>query len=611
MGAKTVKRLAILVTTILIAGLSLFFIQSYQVEKMDRSVLAQAARAEKDGNFEGAARFYQEHLEVAPDDQEAKLKYADVLLKGPKNPARQEQAAQLYGQYVTRFPANNSARRRLAELNVETGRYSVARPHLELLLISEPKDGALNFLLGRCQEANEPAQAVKSFELAIEHDAPQRPEADSRLAALLVRLDRRNDAKNVIEKMVKDHPKSYQVYLERGSYLRRFGQTQDRKSAKDDLQRALELAPNDPKVYTAVAALARSSKNYEEARRVVETGLKVLPNEPALHLELAMLERSGSIDKAITSLRHSVGLLPDQPILRLGLAHLLAQRGDTTELLRQIEELKRLNLPSISIPIGLLEARYQIASNEWKKAIQSLVRLQPLVEQSPEAKAQVNDLLAQCYHHLGDRVREREEYVRSIRANPLDVQARWGLATILADQGEIDNAIKEYRQLLDELQKEQPEEELAPIRGQLVRLLIAKRDWTEVERLVKESAPQSSDWVTLETELLVAQDKIADAQDLLEKARSRTPRDVDLWVKSAGLLRRQRKFDDARKLLDQAEKSLGDSVALRLERSRLLGVQGGADLPKTLAALAENSASFSRRSPPLARGAGQGSRSPG
>ena len=98
-------------------------------------------------------RFYQEHLEVAPDDQEAKLKYADVLRKGPKNPARQEQAAQLYDQYVTRFPANNSARRRLAELNVETGRYDKARPHLEILLKSEPDDGALCFLLGRCQEA--------------------------------------------------------------------------------------------------------------------------------------------------------------------------------------------------------------------------------------------------------------------------------------------------------------------------------------------------------------------------------------------------------------------------------------------------------------------------
>ena len=597
MGAKTVKRLAIVLTTILVAGLSIFFIQRYQVEKMDRSVLAQAARAEKDGNFEEAARFYQEHLEVAPDDQEAKLKYADVLRKGPKNPARQEQAAQLYDQYVARFPANNSARRRLAELNVETGRYDKARPHLEILLKSEPDDGALCFLLGRCQEANEPAQAVKSFEHAIEYDAPQRPEADSRLAALLVRLDRRNDAKNVIEKMVKDDPKNYRVYLERGSYLRRFGQTQDRKSAKDDLQRALEMAPNDPKVYAELAALARFAKNDDEARRVIEEGLKVLPNDPTLHLERAMLEMSGSsgsIDKAITSLRHSVDLLPlpDQPLLRLNLARLLARRGDTSELLTQIGELKRVNLSPIEI--GLLEAMYLINCTEWKKAILSLVKLQQLGEQSEESKAQVQDLLAQCYHHLGDRDRERDAYQRSIRANPKDVQARLALATSLVARGEIDPAIKEYQLLLDQLQERQREAELLTIRGRLVELLIARnqqravaqRDWNEVEKLintVKESAPQSSGWVILQTELLAAQDNIAEAQVRLNEARSRTPRDVELWVKSAEMLRRQRKFDDARKLLDQAQKLLGDSVALRIERSQLLALQGGADLPKTLA----------------------------
>jgi len=607
MGAKTVKRLAILLTTILVAGLSIFFIQRYQVEKMDRSVLAQAARAEKDGNFEEAARFYQEHLEVAPDDQEAKLKYADVLRKGPKNPARQEQAAQLYDQYVARFPANNSARRRLAELNVETGRYDKARPHLEILLKSESDDGALCFLLGRCQEANEPAQAVKSFEHAIEYDAPQRPEADSRLAALLVRLDRRNDAKNVIEKMVKDDPKNYRVYLERGSYLRRFGQTQDRKSAKDDLQRALEMAPNDPKVYAELAALARLAKNDDEARRVIEEGLKVLPNDPTLHLERAMLEMSGSsgsIDKAITSLRHSVDLLPlpDQPLLRLNLARLLARRGDTSELLTQIGELKRVNLSPIEI--GLLEAMYLMNCTEWKKAILSLVKLQQLGEQSEESKAQVQDLLAQCYHHLGDRDRERDAYQRSIRANPKDVQARLALATSLVARGEIDPAIKEYQLLLDQLQERQREAELLTIRGRLVELLIARnqqravaqRDWNEVEKLintVKESAPQSSGWVILQTELLAAQDNIAEAQVRLNEARSRTPRDVELWVKSAEMLRRQRKFDDARKLLDQAQKLLGDSVALRIERSQLLALQGGADLPKTLGALAEKADSFS------------------
>ena len=92
----------------------------------------------------------------------------------------------------------------------------------------------------------------------------------------LVRLDKASDADNVIEKIVKAHPENYQVYLERGSYLRRFGQIpKKRENAKKDLQIALEKGPSDPKVYTELAALALLSKNDEEARRVIEDGLKV------------------------------------------------------------------------------------------------------------------------------------------------------------------------------------------------------------------------------------------------------------------------------------------------------------------------------------------------
>ncbi len=607
MGAKTVKRLAILVTTILVAGLSIFFIQRYQVGRIDRSALAQAARAENDGNFEEALRFYQEHFEVAPDDPEAKLKYADILLKGPKNDAHLAEAAWLYNQRVTRFPDDKITRRRLAELYVEMGQYNVARPHLELLLNSERENGALHFLLGRCQEKDDPSRAEKSFHLAYENDAPQRVEAYSRRADLLRRLNKPKEASEVIEEMVKkvvkSDPENYQVYLERGSYLRRFGRTpKEQKQAKDDLQRGARWPPTIPKCTRSWPCSSGHQRTMKKRRRIIEDGLKVLPNNPTLHLERAELERfgsSGSIDKAITSLHRSLELLPDQPMLSWSLANLLAQRGDTTELLRQIGELKRLNVKPVLI--GLLEAKYLINRGEWKKAILSLTRLQQLGEQSEEFKPQVQYLLAQCYHWLGDRDREREAYKSSILANPKDVQARWGLAENLADRGEIDNAIKEYRQLVDQLQQEQRDAELPAFRRRLAQLLIARnqqlavgqRDWTEVEKLIREFTPQSNAWVILQTELLVAQEKIAEAQDLLEKARSRTSPDLNLWIKSAELLRRQRKFDDARKLLDQAQKALGDSVAVRLERSRLLTVQGGADLPKALAALAEDAASFS------------------
>jgi predicted TPR repeat methyltransferase len=84
MGPKTIKRLAIMISVVLVAGVAIFFIQRYQVTRMAQLVLDDAEQAERDGDFEEAARIYQERLALNPDDTNTKLKLADVLRKGTK-----------------------------------------------------------------------------------------------------------------------------------------------------------------------------------------------------------------------------------------------------------------------------------------------------------------------------------------------------------------------------------------------------------------------------------------------------------------------------------------------------------------------------------------------
>ncbi len=177
-----------------------------------------------------------------------------------------------------------------------------------------------------------------------------------------------------------------------------------------------------------------------------------------------------------------------------------------------------------------------------------------------------------------------------------------GLIQNLANAGDIDKAINEYRQLKEHLRPEQRQAGLTTARVLLGRLLIdrnkrlpvGQQDWSEVENLVKEADPKSSESTVLQTELLAAQGKIEEAGKLLEGARSRTAPELNLWLTSAAVLRQQRKLDDAAKLLDEAQKSLGDSVVLRLERSRLLMARGGQDLPKALGAGGEYRVVFTR-----------------
>jgi len=600
MGAKTARRLVILVVTILVVSLSIFLIQRSQVSRMNRSVLDRAAQAEKDGKFEDAQRLYGEHLEIAPDDQDAQLKFADVLLKGVKNVNHQNLAAQIYDQLLTRSPGHADIRRRLAKLNFEMGHYREARLHLDILLKRAPTDGELHFMLGRCLEdlgdASNTARAVASYEAAIANGALQRLEAYQRRASLLRSplLNRPKEAEQVIDEMVRSDPGNDRVYLERARYRNRFAKTpDDKKAVIDDLQRVLKQSPKEPEVYLE---LAQTMGNAQEARQVLEDGLKAVPDASSLHQALAMIEiRSGLIDKAIARLRESLELLPDDVSLHWMLANLLAEKGATdqgatAELRTQIDELRRLNW--FPVLIEFLEAYQQANSNDWQKACQTLIRLQTALDSDPNLKSRLNKLLARCYEHLGDRDRQSDAIRRWADTNPQDMQAQMGLAWNMVLRGELGQAIEKYRKLADQVPQ---------ARSQLVHLLIVRnqqqslvqRDWTEVESLIKKTKDSgSSEWVLLKTDLLLAQDKTTEAETLLAEERARSPQALELRIKSAEILKRQRKYSEAEALLDEANK-IGDTVNLRLARAQLLIAQGAADLPKTLGALAGNTSAFS------------------
>ena len=591
----TVTRLVFLIVTILVTGFLVFAGQRYQVSRLNQLVLERAARAEEKKDFPTAEQLYREHLDIVPNDQDAKLKYADVLLKGITNPTRQDKAAQILTQLLDRSPGNNEIRRRLAELSVERGNYGGARPHLEILLKTEPEDGTLYFLLGRCQEAmREPERAAASYADAIKYGAPKRVEAYRRRATLLrTQLDKAKEAEQVINEMVSSQPDNYRVYLERARYHSKFKTETDINATKKDFQRALKEVPNDASVYVNLAEVAQAVSDINEARRILETGLKILPSDPLLHKALAVLEAStGSADKAIASLHRSLELLPDQADLHWLLAMYLADRGDTTSLLLQIEQLKRLSFTDIHI--RYLESVYHVNAHEWSRARESLVRLQPDVEVSPEFKARVNTLLARCYNQLGDADRQREALLQAIRADPRLPAARLGLAETMVRRGEIEQAIAAYYELTSQNPR---------LHGRLASLLImrnqqrsvAQQDWNAVDQLIKtvrDAAPQASEWVILQADSLLTQGKIREAQSLLDEARSRSPQDLELWVKAAEILRRQRKYSDARNLLDHAQKSIGERVDLRIEQARLLIAQGGADVSKVITQMARDSTSF-------------------
>ena len=97
-----------------------------------------------------------------------------------------------------------------------------------------------------------------------------------------------------------------------------------------------------------------------------------------------------------------------------------------------------------------------------------------------------------------------------------------------------------------------------------------KRDWSEVDDLVNQLArigPQSPAVPLLRAELLMAQDRAAEAEKLLETAqRQKSRRKLPSGSRWSTWQSARTSWDRARQTLDEAEKKFGDRAALRLAR---------------------------------------------
>src|SRR6185312_8231441 len=183
MGPKTMKRLAVVAVVLVLAIVSVFLIQRRQVARLGGANLAEAEQALERGDMETAEQLYLQHVQVFPDDLDAKLKFADVLLKASRTPARLGQAQAIYNQVLDREPGRLDARRLLAEMQAQNGGEEAARQgrdNLEILLSAKPDDGGLEYLMGRCRETLGDAEAAAgSYKNAVAHGAVEADKYDA------------------------------------------------------------------------------------------------------------------------------------------------------------------------------------------------------------------------------------------------------------------------------------------------------------------------------------------------------------------------------------------------------------------------------------------------
>lgn len=596
MNSKTWWRLAILVGVFVLMCAGVYLIWSLQVGRMAQGVVAQAMLAEKEGNYARAVELYQEHLAVVPDDLDVQLKFAEANLKASTSPNRYSDALSTYWNVLARFPGREDVRRRAAEVAIEAGdnALEVARNHLGVLMKSNKTDGHLEYLLAQCDDKEgEYARAATHYRAAIELKAPEQLQASERLAILLRdKLGRAAEGDKVANEMVLSAPKDYRSYLGRGRYRG----LANLPGAGDDFRKAQKLAPERVDVCLALAQATERESGLDAARQVLDAGLTTTPLAYELYLALSDLERrAGRNDRSIEALELGLKKMPDQVVLHVHLALILAHQGDTGKLLLQITELERIGASPVLIKY--LTAYYHVNSREYAKARQVLAPLQPAVVKVPAMRAMVNMLLARCYAELNEPELQQEAALRGFASNPDDPMARLGWINVLIQRGDYEEAIKEYRKLLPT----QPGTVRLPLAQLLIernrRLPADQRQWAEVEKLIDAgaaAAPRSPDPLILRAQLLLEQGQEAKALDALDTIRRDFPKDSRPWLMEAAVRTRQGRFVEARAILNRARQRLGDRSDLRLSQARLAVAQGGPQVVPALEELARDVDNFSR-----------------
>ncbi len=583
-----------------------------QTNRIADALLWQAQNAEQQGRPKDTVKYLSRYLEFAPDDVEQRAHLGELLagaaLAG--EPRARERAYFVLEQVLLQVPDRHDLRLALVRVAMALRRAPAAKEHLDYLVKATPASAEVYRLLARWHESQEHyREAAASLRDAITH-APQDIDTYVALAGLLRRKLSDGGARNgaieadqVMNDLVARNGSDHRAYLARWDYRKEFAgltTAEQYREAGADVRRALELAADAVEVALAAAELAQLEGDRDRALAQLEQSLQRHPQEIRLYQALARLEAAaGRRDQAVAVLRRGAAVkdIPpiDQAELLWTLANLLLDEEQVDQAAEVLTELRKANLTAAGN--DFLRGRMLIVKKSWADAARLLESARTRSETSPELIDPLDLHLARCYEQLSEPGRQFEALQRLVSRKPHSATARMGMAEAQVGMGRLDEAIKQYQQLLT-LPTAPPQAwvRLARLRlAQNLQRSPADRRWKDVEEIVRKAQELKAATVettVLQAEILAAQDQVDQAFALLVKARDAEPNQPEYWTALAALAERQ--GDSAKRdgLLADAQQRLGDTVDVRLARARHLVGRPADEIDKELDRLAAGADQF-------------------
>lgn len=633
-----VRFVIILALLVVLGGGGIFALNRWQVSRNAGSLLTRAEAAIAAGDKNEAGQLLSRYVGMRPNDAKAYSLFAELLLEAAEAPgAGRSEFSRAYSALETAVrndPDNLYLRQRLAQFQIFIDRPGDAREHLIVLRdrVANPDTkvpsegegdntkrlmtaGEIDVLLarallgtGRFDEAAEVLaqrlgydRSARTFPVPAEEATQGDTDAYILLAAIMNdELRATSEAEAVLARLVQVNATDPRAWLAMRGWHAQRG---DMQAAADDVQRAIEVAPDDREALLAEFELKLNQQLLADAEKAVARAAELYPTEERVVRAEAMLSlRQGDREKAIDVLQQGLTRMPGQVALLLMLADTQLQIGDIEQTEKTVQQLT--NVTGGSNPaVGLLRARVSMAQQRWLEAQQLLEEVRPQANPTSDTVRQIDLYLGQCYEKLGQFDRQLEANQRVLSDDPNSVAARIGAASALAATGRKEQARGEYEVIFNAMAPEDVSA-FAQLWNPLLQLRIdqqltkpsEERDWTQVDALVDllGASPRLNDAqvAIIRADVLVRKDNPDEAIGMLREAFAKDTANQSLLGALITLSLRYEGRDAAKAILDEAPAEARASSTVMLMEATVAAGGSAEQAASDLADLEQRAASL-------------------
>ncbi len=262
---------------------------------------------EADGRWIDAAAAYREAHELEPADDHTLLVLGVACLRADLL----DEALDCLTRVHHRDPQDPEPCVHLIEAYGRLGRYDEAEVMFYRALQDEGDHALAYANIAECfLDTDDTARALDCLRQAATID-PTLPRIHARLALAHSRAGRKERARQLYLRELRDNPGDVDTLLDLGCLLAEMGRSIE---AGEKFRRVLELEPGNPEARYHLSDLAIAQHRYEDARGLLEQTLDVEPDYPGARRQLARLDlRRGDIAAARRLLRRDLRRLRSAP----------------------------------------------------------------------------------------------------------------------------------------------------------------------------------------------------------------------------------------------------------------------------------------------------------